>query len=186
VNRKCSVRVVASSGHGSDHVGMSSGLTRAFIRFQKNPGSVRYASAAIISTIVVLVIAGAIFMRLFDDDNYPTFGSAVWFTLQTVTTVGYGDNPPTSTVGRTVASIVMLVSIALITVITAAITSMLIRAVSREQDAADQRTYTETLARIEASLATAHERLDRLAGLVGPHHDDHEPHEQDEQPRTGP
>ncbi len=135
---------------------------RAFVRFQKNPSSVRYAAAAIVSTIVILVLAGALLMRLFDSANYPTFGGALWFTLQTVTTVGYGDSTPTSTIGRTVASIVMLVSISLITVITAAVTSLFIRSVSREQDAADQLTFTETLARIEASLATAHEQLDQL------------------------
>ena len=137
-------------------------LMRAFVRFQKNPSSVRYAAAAIVSTIVILVLAGALLMRLFDSANYPTFGGALWFTLQTVTTVGYGDSTPTSTIGRTVASIVMLVSISLITVITAAVTSLFIRSVSREQDAADQLTFTETLARIEASLATAHEQLDQL------------------------
>jgi voltage-gated potassium channel len=176
VTRKCSVRVVASVGHGSDHDGMKT-LMHAFVRFQKNPASVRYAAAAIMSTIVILVLVGAAFMRVFDADTYPTFGGAVWFTLQTVTTVGYGDNTPTSTIGRVVASVVMLVSIALITVVTAGITSMLIGALSREQGAADQRTYTETLARIEASLTEAHERLDRLAGLISPHHNDsEEPH----------
>ncbi len=138
-------------------------MTRAFVRFQKNPSSVRYASAAIMSTIIVLVIAGALLMRVFDPDTYPTFGGALWFTLQTVTTVGYGDSTPTSALGRFVASCVMLVSIALITVITAVITSMFIRSVSREQDAANHLTVTDTLARIEASLASAHERLDRLS-----------------------
>jgi len=138
-------------------------MTRTFVRFQRDPSSVRYAAAAIISTFLVLVAVGALLMRIFDPDNYPSFGSAVWFTLQTVTTVGYGDNPPTSSLGQIVASIVMLVSIALITVITAAITSLLIKSIGREQDAADQQAFTETLARIEASLAEAHERLDRLA-----------------------
>ena len=98
-------------------------FTRAFVRFQNNPSSVRYAAAAIISTTAVFVIVGAVVMRLFDGEQYETFGEAIWFTLQTVTTVGYGDNTPTSVVGRTVASIVMLVSIGLISVITAAITS---------------------------------------------------------------
>ena len=147
---------------------------RAFVRFQKNPSSVRYASAAIISTITVLVIVGALLMRLFDPDNYPTFGGAVWFTLQTVTTVGYGDSTPTSPLGRSVAAIVMLVSISLITVITAVITSMFIRSVSREQEETDRVNASEALARIEASLASAHERLDRLTALATtPHSDKH-------------
>lgn len=144
---------------------------RAFVRFQKNPSSVRYASAAIISTIATLVIVGALLMRLFDSDTYPTFGGAVWFTLQTVTTVGYGDDTPTSGIGRSVASVVMLVSISLITVITAVITSMFIRSVSREQDETDRVTTTETLARIEASLAAAHERLERLDSSTRGEHD---------------
>jgi voltage-gated potassium channel len=123
---------------------------------------VRYAAAAIISTIVVLVLAGALLIRLLAPDEYPTFGDALWFTLQTVTTVGYGDNTPASVIGRVVASTVMLVSIGLMTVITAGITSMFIRSVSREQAQADQQVIVESLARIEASLAIAHERLAEL------------------------
>ncbi len=153
--------VVASPGPDGDHVAMSQ-LTRAFVRFQKNPSSVRYAVAAIISTITVLVVTGAVFMRVFDSENYPTFGAALWFTLQTVTTVGYGDNTPTSALGRSVAAVVMLVSIGLFTVVTAVITSMFIRSVSREQDLADQQSFNETLARIEASLAQTQQRLAEL------------------------
>lgn len=137
-------------------------LVRAYIRLEKNPSSLRYAAAAIISTTFVLVVVGAVLIQLLAPDEYPGFGDALWFTLQTVTTVGYGDNPPVSNIGRFVASVVMLVSIGLISVITASITSMFIRAISREQSEADQLALTESLARIEATLAAAHERLERL------------------------
>lgn len=139
-----------------------SSVSRAFVRFQKNPTSVRYAAAAIIVTILVLVLAGAVLIQLLARDEYPSFGEAIWFTLQTVTTVGYGDNTPASSGGRVVASVVMLVSIGLMTVITAAITSLFIRSVSREHEEADQRVIAESLARIEATLTAAHERLDRI------------------------
>ena len=46
--------------------------------------------------------------------------------VQTVTTVGYGDHVPTSTTGRLIAALVMIGGIGLLTVITAAITSMFI------------------------------------------------------------
>ena len=137
-------------------------MSRTYVRFEKNPSSLRYAAAAIISTIAVLVIVGAVLIQLLAPDEYPSFGEAIWFTLQTVTTVGYGDNPPVSGHGRFVASIVMLVSIGLITVITAVITSMFIRSVSREQNEADHLDVTDSLARIEAALAAAHERLERF------------------------
>ena len=71
-------------------------LTSAFVRFQENPSSFRYAAAAIISTIVILVFAGALVIQLLSPDEYPDYGEALWFTLQTVTTVGYGDSTPTS------------------------------------------------------------------------------------------
>ena len=137
-------------------------LTRAYVRFEKNPSSVRYATAAIISTIIFLVVVGALLIQVLAPDEYTNFGEAIWFTLQTVTTVGYGDNPPVSGIGRIVASVVMLVSIGLITVTTAAITSLFIRSVSRERNEADQLVLTESLTRIETALAAAHERLERL------------------------
>lgn len=140
----------------------STRITRAFVRFQNNPSSVRYAAAAIISTIVVLVVLGAVLMRVFDSEQYDTFGDAVWFTLQTVTTVGYGDNVPTSGEGRAIAMVVMLVSIGLISVITAAVTSMFIRSVSRDEQESDRRVLAEALARIESKLTEAHERLERI------------------------
>lgn len=153
-------------------------LTNAFVRFRKNPSSVRYAVAAIISVTVFLVVAGAVLVRVFAPDDYPTFGEAVWFTLQTVTTVGYGDTTPESWVGRLVASVVMLVSIGLITVITAAITSLFVQSVRQgeleaERAAQDHSSEVtrETLARIEAALEATQQRLDRIeraAATPGP------------------
>lgn len=148
-------------------------MARTYVRFEKNPSSLRYAVAAIVATILVLVVVGAALIQLLAPDEYSNFGAAIWFTLQTVTTVGYGDNPPVSGIGRTVASVVMLVSIGLITVITAGITSMFIRSVSREQNEADQLVLTESLARIEATLAAAHERLARLERPVSDTHSTH-------------
>jgi hypothetical protein len=162
--RLLGARVVARASGDDEHEVMPN-VSRAFVRFQKNPSSVRYAAAAIIVTIVVLVATGAVLIRLLASDEYPNLGESIWFTLQTVTTVGYGDNTPTSGSGRFVASFVMLVSIGLTTVITAAITSLFIRSLSREHEEADRRVVAESLARIEATLAAAHERLERLERL---------------------
>ena len=136
--------------------------TRTFARFQKEPSSLRYASAAIIATTVTLVVVGAVLIRVFAHEQYRSFGEALWFTLQTVTTVGYGDNTPTSAIGQVVASVVMLVSIGLVTVITAVVTSMFIRSVSRDEQESDLRTLTDALSRIETRLAEADEQLDRI------------------------
>ena len=130
--------------------------------FRANPSSLKWATIASVSVTVGLVTIGALLMWAFDRDEYPNYGEALWFTLQTITTVGYGDGPPVSAVGRVVASVVMLVSIGLITVITAVITSIFIESArrSRAQEHADD--TTESLARIEAALTDAQARLDRI------------------------
>ena len=51
-------------------------------------------------TFVGLAFVGAIVMRIVDHDNFPSLGLAIWWALQTVTTVGYGDVVPTTGVGR--------------------------------------------------------------------------------------
>ena len=76
-------------------------------------------------TVSVTVIAGVL-IHWTDRQNFPNIGDGLWWAVQTVTTVGYGDLVPTSTSGRLVASLVMLVGIGFLTVVTATITSTFI------------------------------------------------------------
>ena len=50
-------------------------------------------------------LACALIMRLIDSDEFPTFGLALWWSIQTVTTVGYGDVTPKTVEGRVVAGV---------------------------------------------------------------------------------
>lgn len=131
-------------------------------KFRANPTSLRYATTATVSVTVTLVVLGAAVMRIFDHAEYPTYGAALWFTLQTVTTVGYGDMTPVSTVGRGVASVVMVFSIGVITMTTAIITSLFINAGKASRSRSDGDGTSEALARIEKALAAANERLDQI------------------------
>jgi voltage-gated potassium channel len=56
----------------------------------------------------------------------------MWWALQTVTTVGYGDVTPKHVSGRIVAAFVMLEGIAALTIIIAAITSTFVAPAERE------------------------------------------------------
>ena len=137
-------------------------VRRSFERFLRDPRSLRHATAAIISVTFAMVVVGALLIRLFDANDYPTFGSAMWFMLQTVTTVGYGDNTPTSAIGRAVASVVMLVAIGLITVVTAVVTSLFIQAAQKSAGDEHHIDEADAMARVEASLASISKRLDRI------------------------
>jgi voltage-gated potassium channel len=125
----------------------------------------RVAIAAITSVTIAAVLVGALLMWAFDRANYPSYGQAVWLTLQTVTTAGYGDTTPTTGIGRSVASVVMLAGIGLITVVTAAVTSVFIEAArvrmerSRAEAAAKE---PDPLEPIAATLAEISQRLERL------------------------
>ena len=54
---------------------------------------------------------------------YRSIPDSIWWAIVTLTTVGYGDVYPTTTVGRIIASIVMLTGIGFIAVPTSLISS---------------------------------------------------------------
>src|SRR4051812_8931094 len=83
----------------------------------------RYAAFIVIVLWMVAVFAFGILERLVDHKTYPTIWDAWWWAIQTVTTVGYGDNPPQQPAGKVVASVLMIGGLAFLSVVTATITS---------------------------------------------------------------
>ena len=142
----------------------------AFDRFLARPASLLIASLAIICVTAATVFLGALVIYLFDDSEFATYGQALWFTLQTATTVGYGDMTPQRTVGRIVAAVVMLVSLALLTVMTATITSYFIKRSTRAGNQSDHDEITTALAELRASVLDLSRQLDetkRQSGETG-------------------
>jgi voltage-gated potassium channel Kch len=86
----------------------------------------RHVTFGLSLTFLVLAFVAAIIVRLVDEKDFPTFGLACWWALQTVTTVGYGDVTPTTTMGRFIGGIEMVFGISLISLLTAAVTSTVI------------------------------------------------------------
>jgi voltage-gated potassium channel len=108
---------------------------------------------------VLVTVAGGILERVLDHQEYPTIGKGLWFALQTVTTVGYGDVTPERSAGRFIAAVVMLTAIGFLAVITAAATAALVesgrRRVADKSEVDMQQRLDEVnarLARIEAAL----------------------------------
>src|SRR5213082_1376768 len=86
----------------------------------------RRAAAIIAAFTVLITVAGGILERVFDHQEFPTIGKGLWFALQTVTTVGYGDVTPKHSDGRFIGAVVMLTGIGFLAVITAAVTASMV------------------------------------------------------------
>jgi len=118
----------------------------------------RGAGVVIATVSTSITVAAGLLMTVVDRDNFPSVGSGLWWAVQTVTTVGYGDNVPTTVSGQLLAALVMLLGIGFLTVITAAITSTFVsrsRQTPSDSDtptAEQLRLMNERLERIEAAV----------------------------------
>ena len=82
-------------------------------------------SALFVSYVAAIQIT--ISERTVEGSNIKTFSDGLWWAVTTVTTVGYGDRFPTTTEGRILAVMLMLVGISLVGVITASVASWFVR-----------------------------------------------------------
>ena len=72
--------------------------------------------------------------RTVDGSNIKNFGDGLWWAITTVTTVGYGDRYPTTTEGRFLAVVLMIMGISLMGVITASVAAWFVK-LSQEDSA---------------------------------------------------
>ena len=133
-------------------------LERRLDRILARATTPRGAGVVIATVSTSITVAAGLLMTVVDRDNFPSLGTGLWWAVQTVTTVGYGDRVPTTVVGQLLAALVMLLGIGFLTVITAAITSTFVSRSHQEASVADTptaeqlRQINERLERIEAAL----------------------------------
>jgi len=130
-------------------------LDRRMAKLLREPPSIRVAASVVVTATALVVVGGGVLMRLVDHREYGNVWVAMWWALQTVTTVGYGDVTPTAVAGRIIGVFVMLQGIAFLTITTAAITSTFIAKAERQRAAEETSDYGQIearLARIESLL----------------------------------
>ena len=90
-----------------------------------------------VSGVVLLIYTSS--LAVFDKERYlhgatiNSFGKALWWSITTVTTVGYGDVYPVTNTGRVIAVLLMIGGISLVGVVTAALASWIIDRVTEEE-----------------------------------------------------
>ena len=135
-------------------------------RFLREPVSVRNAANVIVVATAIVVAAGGVAMRVLDHHEYPSVWRGMWWALQTVTTVGYGDVTPTHVSGRIVAAFVMLEGIAFVAILVAAITSTFVARAERERERAEAGDAESGEDPIGARFDDLAERLDRVETML--------------------
>jgi len=126
--------------------------------------TVRAARIIASATLLITIISG-ILMHFTDKKSFPNIGDGLWWAIQTVTTVGYGDLVPSSTLGRLVATLVMVFGIGFLTVITAAITSAFIESARRRLEGSQTDTLSAKLDLIGTRLDAIEAGLRSIGGL---------------------
>jgi voltage-gated potassium channel len=115
---------------------------------------------AALTTFATIVFG--LLMTVIDHKNFTTIWLGLWWAVQTVTTVGYGDHVPTNVGGMLVAALVMLLGLAFLSVVTAAITSSFV-AKATEQRATRAGGGAPAA---EPPVSDMEERLDRMEALL--------------------
>jgi voltage-gated potassium channel len=122
--------------------------------------------------IVVYTVSGVLLLiytsslAVFDKERFlpgatiNSFGKALWWSITTVTTVGYGDVYPVTNTGRIIAVLLMIGGISLVGVVTAALASWIIERVSEEEIVSQ----TATAAHIEELRGEIRELSQELRG----------------------
>jgi voltage-gated potassium channel Kch len=115
----------------------------------------------------VIVVASGVLMRVLDHREYPNVFVGMWWAVQTVTTVGYGDVTPAARIGRLVATVVMLEGIALIAIVTAAVTSSFVERGRKARQASEDVERREEEQRIDARFDELAAELELIKTMLG-------------------
>ena len=128
--------------------------------FTRRHGLLASGQAIVVGAVLLVVVAALAMLdaeRGAVDATITSFGSALWWGMTTVTTVGYGDTYPVTTTGRIVAAALMLVGISMVGVISASVAAWFVAQTRTAEEgrvnelSAELVALREQLARIERS-----------------------------------
>jgi voltage-gated potassium channel len=143
---------------------------RARLALREQTRELRPRDAAYLITAVWLlaVVVWGTIEHFLDKETFPTVWLGMWWALQTVTTVGYGDVVPKQGLGRAVASVLVLGGLAFISVITATITSGFVALRERRAREAGEDPVLQRLDAIAARLDGLEHQVSALSGSPPP------------------
>ncbi len=147
------LRIIVIVAYGSD----LARLLRGFIRsLALSPIFTLFAMTILMGSLAYYAVENGLSVHSYFD--------ALWFTIVTITTVGYGDIVPVSTAGKALTMVLMLIGIVLwsvtIAVFTTAAARSVGRVIARELERLEQRRYRRLFTMIAEYAGVAGEKED--------------------------
>lgn len=124
----------------------------------------RFAAYLIVGVWAIAVVVFGVVEHLVDPENFPNIWLGMWWALETVTTVGYGDVVPAETSGKVIASFLLLGGLALLAVVTGVVTSAFVTQAQAEAQRAGDDPVIRKLDELHRELASVQAELARLRG----------------------
>jgi voltage-gated potassium channel Kch len=137
-------------------------VERRVARFVQEPPTVRGATAVIVTATLVVVVGAGLLMTVIDNAEFPDVGIGLWWAVQTVTTVGYGDVAPKNVSGAH-GGVRLLEGTAFIAIVTAVITSSFISRAQAERDAVQRSDDVSDREAMERRFDELERKIDALA-----------------------
>ena len=133
----------------------------------------RYAAfLTILLTILVLTVTSVLVLQFESkspDANITSGGDSLWYSIVTITTVGYGDRYPVTPGGRITAVFIMFMGVGIIGALASILASMLVgSSASPEEEAAEAAapmlSVQEELKSVKEELAVVRQMLEKMGG----------------------
>jgi voltage-gated potassium channel len=129
----------------------------------------------ILLTILVLTVTSVLVLQFESKSpnaNITTGGDALWYSIVTITTVGYGDFYPVTTAGRVTAIFIMFMGVGIIGALASILASLLVGGSSpaeEEQTPAPEPapSVQDELGAIKGELAVLHQMLEKMGAGDG-------------------
>jgi voltage-gated potassium channel len=140
-------------------------LDRRLGRKGLRPRDAAYLIAAFWTIAVVLF---GVLERVIDPKTFPSVWLAIWWAIETVTTVGYGDIVPVQAAGKVIAGFLMLGGLSLLSVVTAAITSGFVSRAQARRRATEDDPIMQKLDRLALEIQAVKTELERQRAAPRP------------------
>jgi voltage-gated potassium channel len=142
----------------------------SFMHAREQRRGLRPRDAAVLIGVAWLaaIVLFGVLERLADPKTFHTVWLGMWWALETVTTVGYGDVVPMTTAGKIIGSVLLLGGLAFLTVIIAMITGGFVARYQRQAIADGEDPYAQRIDALSADLAEIRDELRRVHGTDNP------------------